>query len=49
MPSGPFSRPIPEFLYPPNGAPGSNAYMFTAYVPVRIFDAISTALAKSWV
>lgn len=30
MPSGPFSRPIPEFLYPPNGAPGSKAYMFTA-------------------
>ena len=30
MPSGPFSRPMPEFLYPPNGAPGSNAYIFTA-------------------
>ncbi len=34
---------MPEFLYPPNGAPGSNAYMLTASVPVRIFDAISNA------
>lgn len=25
-PSGPFSRPIPEFLNPPKGDPGSKAY-----------------------
>ncbi len=47
MPSGPFSRPMPEFLCPPNGAPGSNAYMLTASVPVRILLAISIAFGKS--
>src|ERR1700694_450724 len=47
IPKGPYSRPTPEYLNPPQGACGSSIMLLITTRPARICEATRRARAKS--